>query len=298
MEKLSSFYDHITERLRSPLIFSFVVSWLVINWRIPVYLFWFDEATLLQHGYKNHIAFIESVLSFYSAFLWPFIAALIYTFGYPQVKNWIAWYQTWVSKIGDKKQFKISDGAVVSFSRYDAKVKKLLQREKELVEMMEKESETIQEHSNKNTNLTREILELKLGLERAEADKEGLNYRLNQTTSELLMTQDATNINRFQGTWNVQIENERVEWKIEGSGIQELDESLTVLHPHSMEFSYWKAKNDGRIILMLHLMGEQNKWVQLFPNHRIYTRLHSNGEGTILSGNTTEGYKIVMRKIV
>lgn len=297
MEKLSTFYDHITERFRSPLFFSFIISWLVINWRIPVYLFWFDEATLLQHGYKNHIEFIESVLGLWNSFLSPLIAALVYTFGYPQVKNWIAWYQTWVSKFGDKKRLKIADGSVMPFAKYDSKVKKLLQREKELAEMMKNEGEAIQEYSAKNTSLTAEVLELKKELINAEVNKNSLDERFKQTNAQLNKLQEATNNNRFTGIWNVDIENQKFEWRIDGKTINGLDENNVILSPASIEFSFWNWPKDDRIILMAHLMGDQKNWITLFPKHRIYANFHSNSEGTILTGNSAEGHRIVMRRI-
>lgn len=298
MDKLNSYYDQVKERLRSPLIFSFIISWLVINWRIPVYLLWFDEATLLKHGYSNHIVYIESVLGTWQCWVGPLICAVMYTIGYPQVKNLIGWYQAWVSKVGEKKRLEISDGAVVSFSRYDAKVKKLIQREKELAEMMQKEGETIQEFSNKNAQLSSEIVDLKRDLALVESKRNELHIRHNQALADLSFEQDAKSMVPFAGTWIVQIANEEVEWRIDGASVHELDEKLTTTQPHSVEFSYWNTKKDGRIVLMLHVNGNQKKWSTLFPKHRIYAYLRSNTEGTLLSGHTAEAFKITMRKII
>lgn len=43
MDKISEILNSVKERVSNPLIFSFLASWLVYNWKIPVALIWFDE---------------------------------------------------------------------------------------------------------------------------------------------------------------------------------------------------------------------------------------------------------------
>lgn len=297
MEKLNSFYEQLNERLRSPLFYSFIVSWIVINWRIPVCLFWFDSNTLLQSGYANHIDFIYSLLSVKNTFTLPFAAAIVYTFGSPLVKHGISIYQAWISKHGDNRRYKIAENSVVPFTRYDSKVKKLIEREKEIINMMEKEGETIQEWSHRCTNLSHEVANLKREMIDQLATKDGLDQQLEQAKTALREMHEAISYERFSGVWKVSIENEDVEWSIQGPNIQELDDRLAALAPHSIEFSYWRARKNAHIVLLIHLNGDNGRWLKLFPKFRTYLLLRSNNEGSILTGVSAEGYKIHLRKI-
>lgn len=72
-EILKSFFEVSRDRIKNPLIGTFIISWIVINWR-PIIILMFSTKPI-----ENRINFIESLYSsFYTYFLIPFLIALIY----------------------------------------------------------------------------------------------------------------------------------------------------------------------------------------------------------------------------
>ena len=141
MEKLSSLLNNIKERLSSPLIFSFIVSWIFINWKISVALLWYDPPKLSM-GHLSLIDYISSQTNTYKSFYLPIAFALLYTFCSPLVKNLINAFYTLTSKWGENWNLRISKGGKVPFEKYLSLREKLDVKRKQLLEFIEEESET------------------------------------------------------------------------------------------------------------------------------------------------------------
>lgn len=81
----------LTERLISPLMPAFVMSWSVINYRLIV-------AILSDETLEKRLSFIDSVLYptsqsvFVSGFLFPLVTAMAYIFIYPYPAKWVYQY--------------------------------------------------------------------------------------------------------------------------------------------------------------------------------------------------------------
>jgi hypothetical protein len=107
-DKVSDFFKDIKERFSSPFFSSFVIAWLIINWKVPVALFWYDQGDLRRDGYISFIDLIRknSTTNF---FLWlPLISALLYTFGYPFLRNGILAFNAWIRKWGTELVISVS----------------------------------------------------------------------------------------------------------------------------------------------------------------------------------------------
>lgn len=81
MKKLfNSFNEAAIERIKSPLISSFSISWVLLNWKIIVYVSFgkYDDADLL-------IEKIDSYLSITTSLIYPFLIAMFYAIAYPLI---------------------------------------------------------------------------------------------------------------------------------------------------------------------------------------------------------------------
>lgn len=87
---LKEYYDSamnlVVDRVSSPLIFSFVISWLITNFKVIMVLFT-DESESFIFEYK--IKLITTYLGDIYSWIIPLIAALFYTFFYPYVDRLI-----------------------------------------------------------------------------------------------------------------------------------------------------------------------------------------------------------------
>jgi hypothetical protein len=119
MERMSEVYGNLRERLSNPFLFSYLLSWIFIKWKIFVALFWYDQSQISAQKYTSIYEFIEAHRGGWCDNLWwPLLTAIVYTFAIPMLKNLISMFQAWNHKWGDKKVFKISEDSPISFKKY------------------------------------------------------------------------------------------------------------------------------------------------------------------------------------
>lgn len=186
MDKISEVFNSIKDRLSNPLIFSFLISWLVYNWKIPVALIWFDEKQIGASGCKSIFEFIENELS--NGYFWlPFLIALGYTFLFPAFKNLISATQTWMKKWGEDWNLNISKKGKIGIEKYLNLRNEYSEKTEELEKIISKESE-IREYNKV------------LFSDKAELDAK--NYQLQQKIELLEKDIDSISDLRFlQGQW-------------------------------------------------------------------------------------------------
>lgn len=153
MDKISEVFDSIKERVSNPLIFSFIFSWLIFNWRIPVALFWFDEKQISANGCSSIFEFIEDEWKRNGYFWTPFFLALAYTFGFPIFKNLVSAFQTWIEKWGEDWNLKISKNSKISLEKYLVLRESYLEKTQKLEEIITSESKYLIELGIKNNEL-------------------------------------------------------------------------------------------------------------------------------------------------
>lgn len=105
-EKIKDVYENIKDRLSNPLLFSFLCSWLVLNWKIPVALVWYDKTQFISNKNHNIFDFIENYWKEEGAIFWPIFIAIIYTLVIPFIKNGVRVLFVRANKWGDKNEAK------------------------------------------------------------------------------------------------------------------------------------------------------------------------------------------------
>ena len=170
MDKVSDILTNVKERLSNPLIFSFVLAWLVYNWKIPVALLWFDKKQISDSGYNNILEFIEAEWRSNGDLWRPLGIALIYTVFLPVVKNLYRLLNSLVYKYADNLDLKILKGSVVSIEKHLKFRELYLKRTEELDTIIKDEQKYLTENNEirnelfiANENLKKN-LELKIEL--------------------------------------------------------------------------------------------------------------------------------------
>src|SRR5215475_11842150 len=98
MENFKDILASFKDRFTNPLIFSFICSWLIINWQISTALFSFDRKQIEIEGYQTLSQFIKAKLNTTDAFWHPLLIAIGYTLLIPILKNLIRAFYSWTSK--------------------------------------------------------------------------------------------------------------------------------------------------------------------------------------------------------
>ncbi|MCZ8196717.1 MAG: hypothetical protein O9267_03810 [Flavobacterium sp.] len=200
-EKLKDVYENIKDRLSNPLIFSFISSWLICNWRIPVALIWYDKSQFSGCGCNTIFDYIELTYAKYGNTWLPVLIAFGYTLLIPFIKNAIRIVSAQAQKWGEEKEIKILDGSKIGIDKYLTLRESYLEKTKRLEEIISSESKYIVELDAKS----KEIDELKL-------NNDSLNERINEANDFLLNYKDAKVLN---GKWFFKRFNEKNQLSIE-----------------------------------------------------------------------------------
>lgn len=150
METVKDFLKEFKDRLTSPLFGSFIISWLVFNWKIPVALIFYKHSELKIDRYKSYFSLIRQEQSTWSMLILPLFFALLYIFGYPWVKNFIKEYQAKLTTTSEAKILKISKDGFVSVAKH-----------MELQEKYEKNIENITTFFNNQDQIQQDNVTLK-----------------------------------------------------------------------------------------------------------------------------------------
>lgn len=186
MERVKTFVDSIRDRLNNPLIFSFIVSWILFNWKITIALFW-DNPTSSAQGHFSLINHIESNSSLWNSLLGPLISAALYTIVSPVVKNLITAFQNWNFSWGENWNIHILKRSKVEMEKYLSLRKNYDRRSKELEQILQQESE-----------MSNTILHLKSDLSKLRFNLESTNQELKETKE---ITENLNNVSLLEGRW-------------------------------------------------------------------------------------------------
>lgn len=116
VDKVYDFMKEMRFRLSSPFFSSFIISWLVINWRVPVGLLFYKQSDLTADGYDSYFDLIEKNFHLGTSIIVPLISASVYSFGYPWLRNKIMNANTYFNTKGIEKNLKISKDGKVPFT--------------------------------------------------------------------------------------------------------------------------------------------------------------------------------------
>lgn len=140
VEKISDIAQSIKQRFANPLFFSFICSWLVVNWPITVGLFWFDSKQIEKAGYNSIFDFIAAKINLQDSLVHPLCFAFGYTFLMPTLHNIIRAFYSWTAKWGDNWNLSITRGVKIPFEKYLKFREEYDKRSKILEEVINKES--------------------------------------------------------------------------------------------------------------------------------------------------------------
>ena len=256
MEKIKDAVNQLFDKISNPLIFSFICSWLIINWQITVALLWYDVEQIRLAGYKTVFDFIDNKLNIQEGFLHPLTIALIYTFPLPIIKNCIRAFNTWVAKWGNEWNLRILKGGQIPVDRYFKLREDYEKRTQILVEVIEKESQTINSVAGLNT----EILELKASENALKTDL------LNRTNTIAQMR----NLKMLEGYWTCNFSdldrrtNGTENIYIQGDKYYIINDFKTMSHVFNIKNFYFDEPN--KKIFFIKERNSQEKYVEVKNN--------------------------------
>jgi|GEM_PF-2521743 len=189
METVNEFLKDLRSRLTSPFFGSFLISWVIINWRIPVALLFYKQDDLHLDGYNSYIDVISSNYDNWNFFGWPIASAFGYTFIYPFFRDFIRKIHARIAKVTDAKLLKISKDGYISVSKHMELQQKYEDNIQKITKFFENQDKLQQDYATSLTDLG--LAKQKAAQVKAESD------------SRFFKWESMLSKNMFEGRWKV-----------------------------------------------------------------------------------------------
>lgn len=118
MDTLKNLFSDLKDRLTNPFTSSFIITWLITNYRIPVGLFFYKQNELWRDRYHSYIDLIRDNLSWWEMFWIPLLGAAFYTFVFPWLKVAIHAYRAWIDIKDTNNLKKVQKEQLISKQEY------------------------------------------------------------------------------------------------------------------------------------------------------------------------------------
>lgn len=282
---LREFYNDLKSRVSNPLISSFIISWLIINWRIPIAFIFYNQADLIKDGYRSYFELVTKGYSLFNYLLIPLAFSLVYTFGFPIIRTFISAFNTKIQKWSENWNLKISEGGSIPINKYLNLRENYKKQQQELKELIDTESET------------------KVKFEKLQKEHTELYVSNNNNIAELNKWRTANEISKLNGRWEFTIVNSNFNNEIKTTlsimnGEYHFGNSLNKPYGDNRVRIKWfyYSISSNRVYLVLDVFGNDGAGGST-KTHNIYQELRITGNFEILEGEENENSSIMYKKI-
>lgn len=210
------------ERMKNPFIASFIISWIIVNWKAIFYMIYSDES--VKERFENS----QGYTHWYTLILIPILSAVFFTFAMPYINLFIGWVNLNATR---KKRRSIKENR-----------KEEMQDEKEIqienLKIEEAKTEYL-ERKRKNdeiTNLTSKNIELNEEINR-------LNSEVNKREDKISTLSKEKNEN-YRVNRNIEKQLQTEKKKLATEQLQEVQELNTILLSTQTELNEMKSENN------------------------------------------------------
>ena len=287
---LADLITSFRERFTNPLVFSFICSWLILNWRVPLALIWTDSTQKAVEAHGGLMVYISNQFSWCRSVWWPLVAAAAFVLILPLFKAGLRIFLVWVQREGTARELRISGEGNVSVRRYiqlRESQQAILQK---LSDVLKVESDSIEERTK--TDL--ELADLRNGQMAAQTTIRDLERAMN----------DAINVRLLDGWWKNEYNDPKagkgVEYVYIESGrysIADIPLRTDVGLEHKfniVSFQYFVGSNDVSFVKEL---VESQKIVRPPAEHYSLNILKFDEEQKVLSGSENRQVTIKYTRI-
>ncbi|KAA5536223.1 hypothetical protein F0919_00730 [Taibaiella lutea] len=252
MDNISEFFKEFKNRLNNPIFGSFIISWLIINWRIPIGLFGYRLSDLKLDGYNSYADLILRNASTWNYFWHPLIFAVLYTFLFPVFRMLIIAFLSYIKKKSNNWNTEIMKDYYVPMNRFVRQEQKYDDLARTLQQIYTEDSKTVEE----NVELKTHILKLNEDLVVEKNKLPQLRLEVEDMKSEHQRYVQFNNINCISGEWlfirtnpNSESENEEeIKIMIIGSSISIMTPIDVILWGRILSFNYNSLRKDITIV--------------------------------------------------
>lgn len=174
-DSINEILKNIRERFASPFFFSFLISWIIWNWKVTVALLWYNPELYPKQG--DLATYISYHTSLGTSLVWPLVSAILYTTLFRVIISGLTELTT---KWSENLNLRISKKSNVPIEKFLTYRNLYVNSHKELEIIIKDESKQIEE----NHKLKQEKQSLEVEKLRLEGEKNDLNNKLTKLEFE------------------------------------------------------------------------------------------------------------------
>lgn len=282
---LREFYNDLKSRVSNTLISSFIISWLIFNWRIPIAFIFYNQADLIIDGYKSYFELVTKSYSSINFILIPLAFSIVYTFGYPVIRTFISAFNTKIQKWSENWNLEISKDGSIPITKYLNIRDDYKKQQLDLKELIESEGSTKEQ------------------LDKLKIDYEKLLESNSKSILELNKWQIANEVSIINGSWEFTIVNPVLGSEIKSTlnimnGDYHFANSLNKPYGEDRIKIKWLFNSlpSRRIYLVLDVFGSDGSGGSK-KSHNIFQDLRIIGDFEILEGEENDNFSVVYKRI-
>lgn len=153
MEYLKNFLVELNDRFRNNFISSFILSWLVFNWKICILTVWFLTDSNSKIGFNEYTKIIEDLNNNSISIGWPLVFSLLYVTLFQLFRVLLSYLQGLFSKLRSKAEIKGLSGGSISIEKYLKLRENYLEKIDQLETIIQSESEYIDKYDKISSSL-------------------------------------------------------------------------------------------------------------------------------------------------
>lgn len=180
MEKFIEIFSGLRERLRNPFFSSFLIAFLVSNWKIWLVIFWHKTEMLQATGYASYLEFVQKNISWWGCLFGPLLWGMGYTLVWPWFKISIDWVRAQAAIRSDRMKQGVLKYGTMPISEFIKRQDALTEYESQLNALIEAERRATETATREKVRLNERIIKYRQELEAARSRNEEIliNYDL------------------------------------------------------------------------------------------------------------------------
>lgn len=260
----------VFNKYRNPVIGSFIVSWIVFNWKVVLFILLYSDS-YSNLSFETFVEQITGLGNWCSFYLFPFLSIIFYVVILPIIGLGVRWFYSWISVISKKIYFNTINEIPISGEEHTNILKKYEDQIKEYTNRVNKYRIEKKEDLQIINDLRKDVSELK---------------------DTLMLKNDMYNSEILNGLWIFERHpskitgeiNNIIQIKIENSNIYEKNKDTLnyelkyIIH----SFLYNKFDNNNKITFLKELLSE--------PRDCIFYELNFTEEGDLVGKENIKTY--------
>lgn len=139
MSTLKELYTDLKDRISNPSILSFTISWLILNYKIPIGLIFYKISDLDKYHNATYFSLISDETNIWHLIWIPLIVSAFYTLIFPFVKAGIRIFNSWLITKTDGAVFHYTKNHKISIEEHTARLFELQETKGQYVALIASE---------------------------------------------------------------------------------------------------------------------------------------------------------------